>query len=410
VELPDRLGDTGHAEHRCFGARRRVRAGVRCRARPEPDRRVHDPAGPCTRSKGFLLMTTSLRRRAGVLATLAMLATSLFLITSPAGAQSIDNPATGGPHSVSTSNVSSFVSGFGGGTIYYPSSSGSYGGIAASPGYTASSSSLSWYGRRLASHGFVTIVIDTNSRFDQPNSRGTQLLRALDYITSSSAPTAVRSRVDGSRLAVSGHSMGGGGSLAASNSRSSLRASVPLTAWHTTKTWSSNTVPQMIIGAQRDSTASNSSHSSRFYNGLPNSTPKMFVSLRGAGHFAPNSTNSDISRMAVSWMKRWVDGNTAYNTYLCGAQRPTVGTTWDEVRDNCNTGWGSSTTPTTQPGGGGECVRSSNQTHVNNDRAVSVLGYAYARGSADFLGRTSYFVFSSLQQTGANEWTEVNSC
>jgi predicted dienelactone hydrolase len=284
-------------------------------------------------------MTTS-RRRLSLL-TLLLLLASFAYVSPPAGAQSVDNPANGGPHSVSTSNVSSLVRGFGGGTIYYPSSSGSYGGIAVSPGYTASSSSMSWYGRRLASHGFVTIVIDTNSRFDQPNSRGTQLLNALDYLTGSGPSSAVRSRVDSSRLAVSGHSMGGGGSLAASNSRSSLRASIPLTAWHTTKTWSRNTVPQLIVGAQNDLTASVGSHSIRFYNGLPTATPKMYVELRGAGHFAPNSTNSDISRMAVSWMKRWVDGNTAYNTYLCGAQRPTTGLTWSDVRDNCNRGWGS---------------------------------------------------------------------
>jgi hypothetical protein len=363
-------------------------------------------------------MTSSLTRRVSILGLVSLLAASLVFITSPASAQSIANPATTGPLSVSTSSVSSFVSGFGGGTIYYPSSSGSYGGIVASPGYTASSSSLSWYGNRLASHGFVTLVIDTNSRFDQPNSRGTQLLAAADWLAASS-PSAVRSRLDATRMGVSGHSMGGGGSLAASNSRPSFRASVPLTPWHTTKTWSSNTVPQLIVGAQNDSTASNSSHSIPFYNGLPNTTPKMFVSLRGEGHFAPNSTNADISRVAVSWMKRWVDGDTAYNTYLCGAQRPTVGTTWNDVRDNCSTGWGSAptttttaapTTTTTTAPSGGECIRSSNQTHVNADRAVSIWGYAYARGSGDYLGRTSYFVFSSLQQTGSNSWTQVSSC
>jgi hypothetical protein len=352
-------------------------------------------------------MTTSLRRRAALLAALAVLIATFFVASSPADAQTIANPANAGPYSVSTSSVSSFVSGFGGGTIYYPSSTGSYGGIAVSPGYTASSSSLSWYGRRLASHGFVTIVIDTNSRFDQPNSRGSQLLNAVDYL-SSGAPSAVRSRLDSSRMAVSGHSMGGGGSLAASNSRSSLRASVPLTPWHTTKTWSNNRVPQLIIGAQNDSTASNSSHSIPFYNGLPNTTPKMFVSLRGASHFAPTSTNSNISRMAVSWMKRWVDGNTAYNTYLCGADRPTVSTTWNDVRDNCNTGWGSGDGGTTPPST--ICIRSSNQTHVNNDRAVSIFGLAYARGSGDYLGLTSYLSFSSLQETSPGHWVEVSSC
>jgi hypothetical protein len=231
-----------------------------------------------------------------------------------------------------------------------------------------------------------------------------------------------RARLDSSRMAVSGHSMGGGGSLAASNSRSSLQASVPLTAWHTTKTWSSNTVPQLIVGAQNDSTASVSSHSIPFYEGLPNSTPKMYVEERGAGHFSPNSTNNDIASVAVPWFKRFVDNDTRYNQFLCGADKPTTGgwgSTWSDVRDNCNTGWGAgggddgttATTATVADGDDGMvCIRSSNQTHVNNDRAVSIWGTAYARGSGDYLGSTSYFSFSSLQQTGDNEWTEVSSC
>ena len=365
-------------------------------------------------------MTTPLTRRVSIIGLLALLAASFTLITSPASAQTVANPANAGPHSVSTASVSSLVSGFGGGDIYYPSSSGTYGGIAVSPGFTASASSMSWYGRRLASHGFVTIVIETNSRLDQPNSRATQLLAALDYLRSSSAPSAVRSRLDGNRLAVAGHSMGGGGSIAASNSRSSLRASNPLTPWHTQKTWSSNTVPQLIVGAQNDSVASTSSHAVPLYNGIRSTTPKMYVELRGASHFAPNSTDSDISRVAVSWMKRWVDGNTAYNTYLCGAQRPTTGTAWSRVMDNCSLGWGSGggTTTTTAPGqtttttqpGSGQCIRASNRAHVDANRAVSVLGVAYARGSADRLGLNSSLVFTSLRQSAPNYWSEVSSC
>jgi hypothetical protein len=368
-------------------------------------------------------MTSPTRKRSALLVSITLLASLLFFAPA-ADAQSNPyqrgpNPTTSsvrsvGTYSVSTSSVSSWVSGFGGGTIYYPTgTSETFGGIVASPGYTASSSSLAWYGRRLASHGFVVLVIDTSSRFDQPNSRGRQLLAAADWLSSSS-PSAVRARLDSSRMAVSGHSMGGGGSLAASNSRPSLQASVPLTAWHTTKTWSSNTVPQLIVGAQNDSTASVRTHSIPFYEGLPNSTPKMYVEERGAGHFSPNSTNNDIASVAVPWFKRFVDNDTRYNQFLCGADKPTAGgwgSTWSDVRDNCNTGWGA--------GGGddggsdpdpGVCIRSSNQTHVNNDRAVSIWGISYARGSGDRLGSTSYFSFSSLQQTGPDYWVQVDSC
>jgi predicted dienelactone hydrolase len=69
--------------------------------------------------------------------------------------------ASRGPFTIRTTTVSRLsASGFGGGTIYYPTSPGSYGAVAVSPGFTAYQSSISWIGERLASHGFVVITID----------------------------------------------------------------------------------------------------------------------------------------------------------------------------------------------------------------------------------------------------------
>ena len=114
------------------------------------------------------------------------------------------------------------MSGFGGGTIYYPTSTseGTFGGVAIAPGYTASKSSMAWLASRLASHGFVVFNIDTITTADQPASRGRQLLAALDYLVRSSSAA---SRVDGGRLGVIGHSMGGGGALEAADSRPQLQ-------------------------------------------------------------------------------------------------------------------------------------------------------------------------------------------
>ena len=57
------------------------------------------------------------------------------------------------------------VTGFGGGTIYYPTSTaeGTFGAIAIVPGFTNVQSAVAWLGPRIASQGFVVIIIDTNS-------------------------------------------------------------------------------------------------------------------------------------------------------------------------------------------------------------------------------------------------------
>lgn len=118
--------------------------------------------------------------------------------------------------------------GFNGGKIYYPTdtSLGTWGAVAAVPGYTARwSAEGAWMGPWIASFGFVVIGIDTNSPNDFDTARGTQLLAALDYLTQRSP---VRDRVDPNRLGVLGHSMGGGGAISAAERRPSLKAAVPL--------------------------------------------------------------------------------------------------------------------------------------------------------------------------------------
>jgi alpha-beta hydrolase superfamily lysophospholipase len=222
-----------------------------------------------------------------------------------------------GPFATAQTSVSSFsVSGFGGGVIYYPTAAGTYGGIAIVPGFTARWSSLSWLGPRLASHGFVVIGIETNSIYDQPASRGDQLRAALRYLTGSSS---VRAKVDPARLAVAGHSMGGGGTLEASKDQPSLKAAVPLAPWNTDKTWGDDSVPTLIIGGSADTVAPVASHSIPFYTSL-GSSEKAYVELAGASHFFPQAANSTVNRYMVSWFKRFVDDDTRYSQFICGSR------------------------------------------------------------------------------------------
>ena len=222
--------------------------------------------------------------------------------------------------------------GFGGGVIYYPTSTaeGTFGAVAISPGYTASWSSIDWLGPRIASHGFVVIGIETNSRLDQPASRGNQLLAALDYLTRSSS---VRSRIDPTRLAVAGHSMGGGGSLEAARDRPSLQAAVPLAPWNTTKSWSTLRVPTLIVGGESDSVAPVSSHSEPFYSTIPSSAEKAYLELNNASHFFPQSTKTPTAPQTVAWLKRFVDDDTRYDQFICPG--PGTSTSVSDYRSTC---------------------------------------------------------------------------
>ena len=242
--------------------------------------------------------------------------------------------AASGPFATTSTTVSDFSTpGFGAATIYYPTTTtqGTFGGVAISPGYTAGRETVAWLGPRLASQGFVVIVFDTNSRYDQPSARGDQLLAALDYLTRTSA---VRTRVDADRLAVVGHSMGGGGTLEAAKDRPSLRAAVPLTGWNTDKTWPEVRTPTLVIGAENDSVAPVGSHSIPFYNSLTNAPERAYLELNNASHFAPNSSNTAIAATTIAWLKRFVDTDTRYSQFICPG--PSV-SAFGDVSDYRNT-------------------------------------------------------------------------
>ncbi|WTA24924.1 alpha/beta hydrolase [Streptomyces chartreusis] len=290
----------------------------------------------------------STRRRTGRLvgAAAALAAVvGLGTLTSP-GAHAADNPYERGPapttssieasrgsYAVSQTSVSSLsVSGFGGGTIYYPTSTGdgTFGAVAISPGYTAYESSIAWLGPRLASQGFVVFTIDTLTTLDQPDSRGRQLLAALDYLTERSS---VRTRIDASRLGVMGHSMGGGGSLEAAKSRPALQAAIPLTPWNLDKTWPEVTTPTLIFGADGDTVAPVASHAEPFYSSLSSSLDRGYLELNSATHFTPNSSNTTIAKYSISWLKRFIDNDTRYEQFLCPLPRPSL--TIEEYRGNC---------------------------------------------------------------------------
>lgn len=256
-------------------------------------------------------------------------AVGLFTMTvATSSASAADNPYERGPDPTRTSvatergpfaNTSVSVPsghGFNGGRIYYPTdtSQGTFGAIAISPGYTALFSvELAWMGPWLASHGFVVIGIETNSREDWDRARGAQLLAALDYVTQHST---VRTRVDSSRLAVIGHSMGGGGAFAAATRRPSLKAVVGLAPYFPSGDLATVRVPTLIIGGQRDTTVT-PSYLDDLYATLPTRTPSAYLMLADADHLFPTRPNPVEMRLLIPWLKIFVDNDTRYTQFLC---------------------------------------------------------------------------------------------
>jgi predicted dienelactone hydrolase len=225
--------------------------------------------------------------------------------------------AENGPFAITKTTVArGAVRGFGGGDIFAPTdtSQGTFGAVAMAPGFTASRSSLAWLAPRIASQGFVVFNIDTVTTSDQPARRGDELLAALDFLTGQSTAKA---KIDPDRLAVMGHSMGGGGTLEASADRPQLRAAVPLTPWDLNKNFSTDRVPTLVIGGQSDTIAPVRQHSQRFVASLPAATDSAYLELAGASHFAPNIPNATISSMSVAWLKRFVDGDTRFEQFIC---------------------------------------------------------------------------------------------
>jgi len=265
------------------------------------------------------------------------LAASALLLSGAASAQL--NPYQKGPDpttsalerngtfSVRTSEVSRLSAlGFGGGRIWYPTASGQYGLIAVSPGFTAPGSSMYFWGERLSTHGFVVIVIDTTTVLDQPEQRASQLMAALNHVTDlgRSRSSPLYGKVDATRRAVAGHSMGGGGALVAAAGNPSLKAAIPMAPWNLASVlrFGGIRVPTMVLACQLDAIAPTAIHASAFYTALPASTPKAYAEMRGDDHLCVMDGGghyATLGKLGIAWAKRWIDNDRRYDSWIQGA-------------------------------------------------------------------------------------------
>ncbi|MDL4821113.1 alpha/beta hydrolase family protein [Actinomadura opuntiae] len=273
---------------------------------------------PRTRHAGRAVRSRALA--AATLAAAGLLSTTVA--TTPATAAAGPDPTLNdvktltGPYQTSTATVQNSGQ-FGAATIYYPTSTtdGPYPGVVLAPGLTSSQSVLSWYGKTLASQGFVAMTINFTSTMLYPTQRQPQIDKALTYLTQTST---VKSRVNANTLGVLGHSFGGGGSLLEEFNKPSLKAAILLDPVNQPAVQSSQlsqvAIPTMIITGQNDTL---SSESPTVYNGLPSSTPKQLLDIAGGNHGTVLTANANIARYVVPWLKVYLSGDSRYQQFNC---------------------------------------------------------------------------------------------
>jgi predicted dienelactone hydrolase len=272
--------------------------------------------------------------------TLAAFTTSPGTVGAQTGFQRGPNPTATtiynrGPFAVSQVDASG---GLGGGfnnvTIYYPNdtSQGTFAGVVVSPGFLSPKSLMLWAGPKIASHGFVVAIMEPNSVFDFPNARRDQLSAIIRFLSGSSAPAAVRQRLDTNRIGVMGHSMGGGGALqVATRDNPDVDAVVGLQPFDPAASYGNSTTPAMIIGASNDLIANPATAAEPYYNSMSRAE-KQYVELSGQGHLVGITDNPIQSAMAIAWYKRFLDQDTRYTQFLCP---PISGAGVAESRSTC---------------------------------------------------------------------------
>ena len=177
----------------------------------------------------------------------------------------------------------------------------------------------------------------TSSTSDQPPARGTDLQAAVKRIqaenTRSGSPLAGKLATD--RICVTGHSMGGGGTLYAANELgSAIRCAMPLQPWQPGGSFPKISAPIMFIGAASDTIAAVSGNAQPHYESIPASTEKFMVVFGGDHYLSTNRTSTDQmapeeatpsydlqAAYIIPFYKLFLEDDERYRGFLYGSMR-----------------------------------------------------------------------------------------
>jgi dienelactone hydrolase len=214
---------------------------------------------------------------------------------------------------------------YGGGTVWYPTEAEPpYAIVAVVPGFVSVQGQIANWGSFLASHGIVSITIDTVTGLDDPSARAKGLLDALKTVEEENTRegSPLKGKLNVKREGTIGWSMGGGGSLLVAEANPWLKAAISLAGWNPGHSYAKVTVPSMLLAVKTDALAGGQSQG--FYSSIPESTPKFIWEVDNNGAFFgghdtfndPASLEYAAGRYGLSWIKVFVEGDERYKQFL----------------------------------------------------------------------------------------------
>jgi pimeloyl-ACP methyl ester carboxylesterase len=218
--------------------------------------------------------------------------------------------------------------------VYYPTDAPPpYGAVVFSPGFTATKEGYQdFLGPLFASHGIVIMLTSPTTTADQPIQRSEDLQAAAQQILAENdregSPLKGKLR-GGNNVCVSGHSMGGGGSMFAGEAMGdAVKCIIAFQPWQPGSVFSQIKAPTLFVAAQNDAVAANAANSQVFYGSIPDGVPKYYAEVAGASHFLTSGlrgSNYDVqSKYVIAFAKTYLDDDDRYLAVLNAEKDPSL--------------------------------------------------------------------------------------
>lgn len=249
------------------------------------------------------------------------------------------NVKSKGPYKVAMYEEGLVASEYSAAIMYYPEdATPPFAAVALSPGFTAYGTDYEFVGDMLASHGIAALLTTPTTTADQPPQRGEDLVAAVKHIQEENTRegSPLKGKIATDRIGITGHSMGGGGSLFGANALGTkIRCVVPLQPWQPGGSFPMVMAPTMIIGAASDTIAAVAANAQGHYASIPDSVEKFLVVFEG-DHYLSTDRTSGIpqSEMAMAnekydpqaaymipFYKIFLEDDERYKPYLYGSER-----------------------------------------------------------------------------------------